>query len=125
MKQYLTLSQILFLYPWNRQSLRSLCSSGCVFIWELILNLGQKSLHSGCKGRDRLFLSLVYMVEVPHKQIKGLYITTYNGKFLILVSNGTSGPRFVTVSAAAPLREHCMHSLNAESLYVFLRAWSS
>ena len=54
----------------------------CEFIQEPILNLGQESLHSGCKGRDRLFLSLVCMVEVLHKQIERLYITIYNGKFL-------------------------------------------
>ena len=54
----------------------------CEFIWEPIPNLGQESLHLGCKGRDRLFLSLVCMVKVPYKQIKGLYITIYNGKFL-------------------------------------------
>ena len=53
-----------------------------MFIWKFIPNLGQESLHSGCKGRDRLFLSLVCTVKVPDKQIEGLDTTIYNGKFL-------------------------------------------
>ena len=54
----------------------------CEFIQEPIPNLGQESLHLGCKGRDRLFLSLVCAVKVLHKQIDGLYIAINNGKFL-------------------------------------------
>ena len=57
----------------------------CEFIQEPILYLGQQSLHLGCKGRDRLFLSLVCAVKVPYKQIEGLYITMYNGKFSLLL----------------------------------------
>ena len=36
--------------------------------------------------------------------------------FFMMGSSGTSGPIFLTVSAAAPLREHWMPSLKAESL---------
>ena len=45
--------------------------------------------------------------------------------FFMIISSATLGPILQTVSAVAPLKEHWIPSLRAESLYDFLRARSS
>ena len=71
-KQYFTLSWILFLLP-----LFLLMGE---LAWEPVPDLGQESLYLGTKGSIDLFLALICAVKVPHQQIEGFNITLYYGK---------------------------------------------
>ena len=87
--------------------------------WEPVPDLRQESLNLGSKGRDGLFLILICAVKIPHQQIKGFNITIYYGKLFNYHVQWDIGSILQTVSTAAPLRECCIPSLRAESLYIF------